>query len=115
MAQNVVVDEKYRVKLIDFGSASRIPKDSSKYFDRFSGTLHFASPEILRGKPYRGPEADIWALGVLLYTILFNETPYRSLDDIVRNDIRLPIEPLRKFLHTNGLIYETITSTYTNM
>lgn len=93
--ENVVIDNKYNVKLIDFGSCSRIPAegDTEQYFDRFNGTLHFAAPEILQGQFYRGPEADVWALGVLLYTIIFGENPFPNPEDVVRRNIKFPEEP----------------------
>lgn len=33
------------------------------------GTVQFAAPEILKGEKFRGRPADVWALGVLLYTV----------------------------------------------
>jgi serine/threonine protein kinase len=45
-------------------------------FEKFYGTISFASPEILMGKLYRAEQAEIWSLGVLLYTILFGEVPF---------------------------------------
>ena len=63
----VVIDSNFVVKLIDFGSASIEPNaDSNHLFDRFQGTLQYASPEILRGEKYRGRPNDVWALGILL-------------------------------------------------
>ena len=85
--ENVVIDQEYNVKLIDCGSTSRIPTVVDQYFDRFNGTLHFASPEILRGNSYKGPEAEIWALGVLLYTIIYGENPFRNPEDILRGEM----------------------------
>jgi serine/threonine protein kinase len=78
--ENIVITADYSVKLIDFGSTSAIPPTKDGWFDRFNGTLHFAAPEILKGSPYRGPEAEVWALGVLLYTILYSENPFSQPD-----------------------------------
>ncbi|KAI9498670.1 kinase-like domain-containing protein [Zychaea mexicana] len=78
--ENIVIDDQYRVKLIDFGSAVILPRHYGQqktcYFSKFYGTVSFASPEILLCKPYRAEPAEIWALGVLLYTILFGEVPF---------------------------------------
>ncbi len=60
--ENCVVDADFNVKLIDFGSA--VITDVRKpqpYFNRFFGTMTFASPEILQGRPYRAPHAEIWS------------------------------------------------------
>lgn len=80
--ENVVIDCDYNVKLIDFGSTSTIPDKKADYFTKFNGTAHFASPEIVKGLSYRGPEAEIWALGVVLHTIIYGENPFHSPDDI---------------------------------
>ncbi|KAL1918926.1 uncharacterized protein VTP21DRAFT_2307 [Calcarisporiella thermophila] len=73
--ENIVIDDHYRVKLIDFGSAVIIPPHGA-WFDRFYGTVNYAAPEILMGHRYRAEHAEIWALGVLLYTILYGEVPF---------------------------------------
>lgn len=65
--KNIVIDENLQVKLIDFGSAGLEPKDNPNFlFDRFQGTIQYASPEILKGEKYRGKPVDIWALGIIL-------------------------------------------------
>ncbi|KAI8825061.1 kinase-like domain-containing protein [Fimicolochytrium jonesii] len=76
--ENILVNENFHVKLIDFGSAAFIPPPAGKLFDRFLGTIQYASPEILRGEKYRGPEAEIWALGCCLYIMLNGEVPFTT-------------------------------------
>ncbi|ORZ28102.1 kinase-like domain-containing protein [Lobosporangium transversale] len=76
--ENIVIDNDFRVKLIDFGSAVIIPRPQGKLFDRFYGTINYASPEILKGEKYRAEAAEIWALGILLYTILYGEVPFND-------------------------------------
>ena len=56
------------------------------------------APEIVQKLEYAGPPADIWALGVLMFTILSGCFPYRGATDkelykkIMRADYRLPSE-----------------------
>lgn len=45
---------------------------------------------MLAGKPYRGKEQDVWALGILLYTIIYKENPFYSIDEIMDRDLRVP-------------------------
>jgi protein-serine/threonine kinase len=44
----------------------------------------------LAGKPYRGKEQDVWALGILLYTIVYKENPFYSIDEIMDRELRVP-------------------------
>ncbi|KAI8608451.1 kinase-like domain-containing protein [Chytriomyces sp. MP71] len=74
--QNVVIDVRYKIKIINFGSSAYIPKQECDYFTKFNGTVNFASPEIAKNEPYRGPEAEMWAMGVLLYVMVFGEYPF---------------------------------------
>ncbi|KAI3644480.1 hypothetical protein MP228_010644 [Amoeboaphelidium protococcarum] len=76
--ENLVIDAEYNVKLIDFGAAAFIPQDVSRWFNTFHGTPQYCAPEIIKGQKYRGPEAEIWALGVLMYTMLFGENPFND-------------------------------------
>lgn len=76
--ENIVIDSNFEVKLIDFGSAVVLPRQRNHYFDRFYGTISFASPEILMGNPYRAEPAEVWSLGILLYTILYGEVPFND-------------------------------------
>lgn len=34
---------------------------------------------MLQGKSYKGREQDVWALGVLLYTIVYKENPFYNV------------------------------------
>ncbi|ORY31408.1 hypothetical protein BCR39DRAFT_465781 [Naematelia encephala] len=79
--ENVILDGEGRCQLIDFGSAAHWRP--GKRWDTFSGTLHYASPEILRGEMYGGKEQDVWALGVVAYVLLVGETPFSELPDEV--------------------------------
>ncbi|KAI9672708.1 MAG: hypothetical protein M1831_000143 [Alyxoria varia] len=101
--ENVVLDGEGRVKLIDFGSANYIRNGP---FEVFVGTIDYAAPEILTppspspstssSNPthaYAGPAQDIWALGILLYTILYKENPFYSIDEIIDRDLRIPEPP----------------------
>lgn len=67
--------------------------------------IDYAAPEVLRGSPYRGKEQDVWALGILLYTIVYKENPFYSIDEIMDHDLRVPyvlseecIDLIRKML-----------------
>jgi MAP/microtubule affinity-regulating kinase len=66
--ENVLLDDKGAVKLIDFGFSTCIPND--KKIKIFCGTPSYMAPEIVLKTEYCGPPADIWAFGVLLFTCI---------------------------------------------
>ncbi|KAI9658948.1 MAG: hypothetical protein M1821_001908 [Bathelium mastoideum] len=85
--ENVILDGEGNIKLIDFGSAAYIRNGP---FDVFVGTIDYAAPEVLAGRSYQGTPQDVWALGILLYTIVYKENPFYSIDEIMDHDLRVP-------------------------
>jgi len=73
------LDQQNNIKIIDFGFSTCIPND--KKIKIFCGTPSYMAPEIVLKTEYCGPPADIWALGVLLFTILSGQFPYRGATD----------------------------------
>ena len=51
--ENVLLDERCRVKLGDFGFTREFEKGT--FMETFCGTTGYASPEMLQGKKYQGP------------------------------------------------------------
>lgn len=62
------------VKLIDFGFSRQCDIDDA--LTSFCGTPIYAAPELLQRKPYSGPRADAWSLGILLYVMLTGAYPF---------------------------------------
>ncbi|KAF9788516.1 Pkinase-domain-containing protein [Thelephora terrestris] len=79
--ENVLLDERCRVKLGDFGFTREFERGS--LLETFCGTTGYASPEMLQGKKYIGPEVDVWSLGIILYTLLTGGLPFDDDDDVV--------------------------------
>ncbi|NXC37576.1 PASK kinase, partial [Penelope pileata] len=77
--ENIVIAEDFTIKLVDFGSAAYL--EPGKLFYTFCGTIEYCSPEVLSGKPYHGPELEMWSLGVTLYTLIFGENPFCELEE----------------------------------
>eukprot|EP00731_Ephydatia_muelleri_P000403 Em0001g403a len=57
-------------------SASRARSVPSPPLSTYCGSPLYASPEMIFGKPYQGPECDVWSLGVILYCILTATMPF---------------------------------------
>ncbi|KAF4318849.1 hypothetical protein JM18_006324 [Phytophthora kernoviae] len=62
------------VKIADFGLAKELAHPSTM-LKRSCGTLEYAAPELLCGRPY-GLKSDIFSLGVVMYVLLFGAFPF---------------------------------------
>lgn len=76
--ENVLIDENDNVFLLDFGYSRHIPQNQLDFFTDIVGTYHCMSPELLRREPYSGIPQDVWALGVLLFTLTFRVEPFND-------------------------------------
>jgi len=77
--ENIIVDEKKKVKIIDFGFGASGPKN--KLLNFFCGTPSYMPPEIVQKKEYLGNFVDIWSCGILLYTLLCGAFPFKALSE----------------------------------
>ncbi|KAM8975815.1 NUAK family SNF1-like kinase 2 [Pelodytes ibericus] len=76
--ENILLDENKNVKIADFGLSNIYQSDS--YLQTYCGSPLYASPEIVNGRPYIGPEVDSWSLGVLLYILVHGSMPFDGQD-----------------------------------
>ncbi|GAB1609067.1 domain-containing serine serine/threonine-protein kinase-like [Argonauta hians] len=88
--ENIIVNEQFHIKLIDFGSAAYI--EPEKMFATFCGTVEYCSPEVLMGNWYEGPELEVWSMGVTLYTLVYGENPFYTVDDILECNFSPPYQ-----------------------
>ena len=76
--QNVLIDAKGEVKLMDFGVARMTEAaEAMTQAGLIIGTPHYMSPEQVQGKPL-DPRTDVYAMGVLLYEVLVGRRPFES-------------------------------------
>lgn len=75
--ENILIDRQFNVRLIDFGACTL--RNQTMRLKDFTGTIHYAAPEVLDGTPFDPAAAEIWTLGVLLYTMVAGSTPFGSL------------------------------------
>jgi cGMP-dependent protein kinase len=75
--ENVMIDEKGQLLLIDMGTA-KVLNNSKKGLARtytILGTPHYMAPEILKGKGYDFA-VDIWSLGICMYEFMCGLVPF---------------------------------------
>eukprot|EP00668_Euglena_longa_P001146 GGOE01001367.1.p1 GENE.GGOE01001367.1~~GGOE01001367.1.p1 ORF type:complete len:1825 (+),score=558.82 GGOE01001367.1:29-5476(+) len=88
-------------KLSDFGVSHFLASDADDALKNLSGTPLFAAPETCKGcgESYSGKAADIWALGVTLYGLIYGQVPfkvqsqYQLFKDIQTKEITFPERP----------------------
>lgn len=66
---NILIDEEYTVKIIDFGFAC----EANERHKMYCGTPSYMAPEIVEKKLYFPKPTDIWSLGVVLFKLLTGE------------------------------------------
>lgn len=72
---NLILDDKSRAKLLDFGIAAFTSDEGGE----IAGTIGYMAPEQVSGKI--SPACDYYSLGVTMYRLLSGTMPYRGEDD----------------------------------
>lgn len=76
--ENVLLDKHKNPKLCDF-NLSKIVNEADPY--SHCGSCLYAAPEMFQSGPVNFQKADIWSLGMMLYSISEMSYPYRSLNE----------------------------------
>jgi len=72
--ENILLDTNGCVRLADFGMAKRLDTADERAYT-ICGTAQYMSPEVLTHRGCRF-EADLWALGILIYELCSGGTPF---------------------------------------
>ncbi len=75
---NVLLGADGRAQLIDFGLTGSEAADSLTRTGSQVGTVHYMSPERLRGERGIDVRSDIYSTGVTLYELLALQTPFQA-------------------------------------
>ena len=91
---NILLDDKYDIKISDFGIAAQLDLYSNPYSPlrsclTIAGRMDFAAPEIINKIKY-DYKVDIFSLGLTMLCLISNNYPIRLIKDkrrIISNDI----------------------------
>jgi len=74
--ENILIDKKNHVKLIDFGLCG-IKETEYDMMKENLGTVRYTAPELIKGEGYND-SVDIWGLGVVFFMLLTGEIPFNG-------------------------------------
>ncbi|XP_019726991.1 cGMP-dependent protein kinase 1 [Hippocampus comes] len=73
--ENLMLDVRGYVKLVDFGFARELVRGEKTY--SFVGTPEYMAPEIIKNQGHDFA-VDFWSLGILIYELLVGSPPFSS-------------------------------------
>ncbi|XP_045916763.1 cGMP-dependent protein kinase 1 [Micropterus dolomieu] len=73
--ENLMMDVKGYIKLVDFGFAKELVRGEKTY--SFVGTPEYMAPEIIKNQGHDFA-VDFWSLGVLIFELLVGSPPFSS-------------------------------------
>ena len=75
--ENLLIDDKLNLKFIDFDHVGLFQGETIDGKDITpSGSNGYLSPEQVQGRGYYGYKADLWQLGVIIFTLKFGVLPF---------------------------------------
>ena len=95
--ENLLLTQNKTIKLIDFG----LSNEYEDYLYTPCGSPCYASPEVIKGLKYSGLAIDLWASGIILYSMLCGYLPFddKNNDNLFRKILKCRIEfPTKKNL-----------------
>lgn len=104
--ENILFTESNQIKICDFGLSNTVNAEDDP-LSTYCGSKTYAAPELFKGKPYIGRPVDIWALGIILFTLLFGRFPWKSTEstgnlvfEITNGRFVIPLHPASPLLHS---------------
>ncbi|KAL0794199.1 hypothetical protein Bca101_065576 [Brassica carinata] len=71
---NIMLDEKYRAKVSDFGTSRSVTDDHTHLTTVVSGTIGYVDPEYFQSSQYTD-KSDVYSFGVVLVELITGEKP----------------------------------------
>ena len=93
---NILLDEKGRAKVSDFGIARALDTTQATRTGAYLGTALYSSPEQLQGHKVT-PKSDVYSLGATLYQAAAGEPPFTGTPiEVASQHVSKPPPPLKQ-------------------
>jgi serine/threonine protein kinase len=108
--ENILIDVKQTITLIDFGLCELYDKETMSPKPRsagketrqnllstdWSGSLEYVAPEVLAKIPYDPIKAEVYSFGVTFYALMFSQFPFANETRLaaLQNNVEHPQPPI---------------------
>lgn len=109
---NMVLNKRTRrIIITNFCLGKHLVSENDLLKDQ-RGSPAYISPDVLSGKPYLGKPSDMWALGVVLFTMLYGQFPFY---DSVPNELFRKIKSAEYTIPDDGRVSQDTIQVIRNL
>ncbi|KAG7592061.1 Protein kinase domain [Arabidopsis thaliana x Arabidopsis arenosa] len=113
---NILLDEKYRAKVSDFGTSRSVSIEHTHWTTVISGTVGYVDPEYY-GSSHFTEKSDVYSFGVVLVELITGEKPDITLPDTqeiagLADYFRLAIRPGHSGTRSGSVLFFRVSGLF---
>ncbi|XP_017609153.2 wall-associated receptor kinase-like 22, partial [Gossypium arboreum] len=95
-SSNILLDDKYRVKVSDFGTSKSVGLEQTHLTTRVQGTFGYMDPEYFRSSQFT-EKSDVYSFGVVLTELLTGQKPISAeQSEVVRSLVSYFLDSMKE-------------------